>query len=54
MGEVTVLIVCVCVCVCLSVCLCVTVTTVTAYSTGPTKVPKESVRHKDQNKHEFS
>ena len=35
------------------VCVCVSVTTIAgasyAYSTGPTKVPKESARHKDKN-----
>ena len=35
-----------------SVCLCVCYRSSGrhAYSTGPTKVPKESARHKDQNK----
>ena len=39
--------VCVCVCVCLSVCY--RSSGRHAYSTGPTKVSKESARHKDHN-----
>ena len=58
MGEVTVVIVCVSVCVCVCVCVRACVRACVSYhcsgrytySTGPTKVPKESARHKDQNK----
>ena len=45
-GEVIVLIVCVGVCVC----VCYRSSGRYAYSTAPTKVPKESARHKDQFK----
>ena len=38
------------VCVCVCVCVCYRSSGRYAYSTGPTKVPKESAHHKDQNK----